>query len=153
MVLSSYEKWLERNRFSLLCKPNTQKEAYKNFFATTWSGIAPQPFFQYEIYYAKLLKQRKSRPFVILQNNNLNRACFDGDYHSVTVVPVSSRLKGGEYRVILESREGLIKRSEIVVNALGIIDIGCIEFERKCLTKLTETEINALKMALKRLFE
>ncbi len=151
--MSSYEKWLERNRFSLLCKPNTQKEAYKNFFATTWNGISPQPFFQYEIYYAKLLPQRKSRPFVILQNNNLNHACLEGSYHSVTVAPISSRLKGGEYRVILEPREGLTKRSEIVVNALGIIDIGCMDFERGCLTKLTKTEIETLNIALKRLFE
>jgi len=152
LILSSYEKWLEINRFSLLCKPNTQKEAYKNFFATTWNSVAPQPFFRYEIYYAKLLPQRKSRPFVILQNNNLNRACFDGDYHSITVAPISSRLKGGEYRVTLEPREGLLKRSEIVVNALGIIDTGHIEFERKCLSKLTKEEIKALKTALQRLF-
>ena len=150
--LSSYEKWLEKNSFSLLAKPDTQKEAYKSFFASSWSTTAPKIFFQYEIYYAKLLKTRKSRPFVILQNDDLNRACFEGVYHSITVAPLSSRLKGGDYRVELSARDGLKKRSEIVVNALGIIDVDSVEFDRGCITKLTCKEIEELRKSLENLF-
>lgn len=150
--MQNYDTWLEKNRFSLRCKPNTQKESYKNFFGTRWSATAPKHFFQYEIYYAKLLEHRKSRPFVILQNDHLNRACFEGEYHSITVAPISSRLKGGEYRVELNPREGLKKQSEIVINALGIIDVGSVEFERGCITVLTSKEITALQNAMKSLF-
>ncbi len=61
--VDDYKTWLEKNSFSLLARPDTQKEAYKSFFDSSWSATAPKPFFQYEIYYAKLLKTRKSRPF------------------------------------------------------------------------------------------
>ncbi len=146
--MQDYNTWLKKNSFSLLSKPDTQKKAYKNFFVSTWSSVAPKPFFQYEIYYAKLLKTRKSRPFVILQNDFLNRACFEGAYHSITVAPLSSRLKGGDYRVIVEARDELKKQSEIVVNALGIIDVGTVEFERGIVTKLTKDEIKQLQISL-----
>ena len=144
----TYKIWLEKNSFSLLAKPDTQKKAYKNFFASCWDGKAPQPFFQYEIYYAKLVETRKSRPFVILQNNFLNRACFEGNYHSITVAPLSSRLKGGDYRIKINPRDYLQKTSEIVVNAIGIIDIKSVEFDRGCLTKLTEDEKIKLQLSL-----
>ena len=146
--MRNYDTWLKKNSFSLLAKPNTQKEAYKNFFITSWSGKTPKPFFQYEVYYAKLLETRKPRPFVILQNDFLNRACFEGFYHSITVAPLSSRLKGGDYRVKIEARDELKKQSEIVVNALGIIDVGTVEFERGVVTKLTKDEIKRLQMSL-----
>ncbi len=48
----------------------------------------------------------------------------------------------------LSARDGLKKRSEIVVNALGIIDVDSVEFDRGCITKLTCKEIEALCKSL-----
>ncbi|MEO1941619.1 MAG: hypothetical protein ABGW77_01850, partial [Campylobacterales bacterium] len=83
-----------------------EKEPVPNPLAT---GFPPPQFFQRQIYFGKLAPNSKVRPFLILQNNFLNRACWEGLYSTILVAPLSSQMLGGDYRVLIKKR-GLLKR-------------------------------------------
>jgi mRNA interferase MazF len=123
---SDYKNWLKENIGTFICKPRTQKKAYVQAIENIKEvNLNKVPNIKRgEIYFAKLSLSNKIRPFVILQNNNLNRAVTLNLYHNILVAPISSKLLGGDFRVFLKKRDNLIKDSEIVCNALGLVGVN-----------------------------
>ena len=149
----SYEKWLKRNELALKCKPRTQRASFASFFEDDFSEFKGEkvPLFKRgEIYFAKLTESAKIRPFLIYQNDYLNRACFEGVYHTVVVLPLSGQILGGDYRVLIEKRDAMTKTSEIVATAIGIISTGKIIFSKGLVTKLTDEEMKKVDLAVKK---
>jgi len=146
--MKDFSKWLERNELSLKCKPRTQRASYIEFFEGEFKGDKIPEFKRGEIYFAKLTDSAKTRPFLIYQNDYLNRACFEGVYHTVVVLPLSGQILGGDYRVLIKKRDQMSKESEIVATAIGIISTGKIIFSKGLVTKLTEEEMKAVDRAV-----
>jgi mRNA interferase MazF len=143
-----YEKWLKRNTISLKCKPRTQRASYIEFFEGEFKGDKIPEFKRGEVYFAKLTDSAKTRPFLIYQNNYLNKACFEEIYHTVVVLPLSGQILGGDYRVLIKKRGLLTRDSEIVATAIGIISTGKILFSKGTLTKLTDEEMQKVDTAV-----
>ena len=143
-----YEKWLKRNALSLKCKPRTQRASFANFFEGEFKGEAAIEFKRGEIYFAKLTDSAKIRPFLIYQNNFLNKACFEDIYHTVVVLPLSGQILGGDYRVLIQKRDNMSKDSEIVATAIGIISTGKIIYSKGLVTKLTDEEMQKVDEAV-----
>jgi len=76
-----------------------------------------------------------------------------GIYHSIIVLPVSSRLYGGVYRYRIEAREKMPKTSEIVCNAIGLVGSNRIMANRGVLTTLTFEEEREIKKIVMSLFD
>jgi len=144
----NFEKWLKRNEHSLKCKPRTQRASFAEFFEGEFKGDKVPQFKRGEIYFAKLTDSAKTRPFLIYQNNLLNRACFEGKYHTVVVLPLSGQILGGDYRVFIKKRDLMSRDSEIVATAIGIISTGKILFSKGKVTTLTEKELKKVDMAV-----
>ena len=143
-----YEKWLKRNALSLKCKPRTQRASFANFFEGEFKGEAAIEFKRGEIYFAKLTDSAKIRPFLIYQNNFLNKACFEDIYHTVVVLPLSGQILGGDYRVLIQKGDNMSKDSEIVATAIGIISTGKIIYSKGLVTKLTDEEMQKVDEAV-----
>ena len=143
-----YEKWLKRNALSLKCKPRTQRASFAEFFEGEFKGEAAIEFKRGEIYFAKLTDSAKIRPFLIYQNNFLNKACFEDIYHTVVVLPLSGQILGGDYRVLIKKRDNMSKDSEIVATAIGIISTGKIIYSKGLITKLTDKEMQKVDEAV-----
>ncbi len=145
---AAYRDWLLANKAIFVTRPRTQKKAYLKALAdrTTHSGLEGVPIRKGEIRYADLDPggSGKIRPVVIWQNDLLNRAVTLGIYHSIIVIPVSSRLYGGAYRYRIQARECLPKTSELVCNALGLVGSAAIMAERGVMTRLREEEMEAV---------
>ena len=146
--MENYKEWLERNELSLKCKPRTQRASYIEFFEGEFKGDKIPEFKRGEIYFAKLTDSAKTRPFLIYQNNYLNKACFEEIYHTVVVLPLSGQILGGDYRVLIKKRGLLTRDSEIVATAIGIISTGKILFSKGTLTKLTDEEMQKVDTAV-----
>jgi mRNA interferase MazF len=144
----SYGQWFERNELSLKCKPRTQRASYAKFFEGEFKGDKVPEFKRGEIYFAKLTDSSKTRPFLIYQNDFLNRACFEGHYRTVAVLPLSGQILGGDYRVMIKKRDQMSKDSEIVATAIGIISTGKIIFSKGVITKLTDEEMKKVDNAV-----
>ena len=150
-----YKEWLERNLGTFICRPNTQKKAYLEALEENFDKTSPMPLFKKgEIYFADLApdKSGKIRPVLIYQNDKLNRAVKLNLYHTILVMPLTSRLLGGDYRVRIEKRDNLVKTSEIVCNALGIVSSDRILFKKGKVTSLTQKEEKEVKKRLNLLF-
>jgi mRNA interferase MazF len=145
-----YKTWLEKNINALKCKPRTQRQSYIEFFEGEFKGDKIPEFKRGEVYFAKLTDSAKVRPFLIYQNDFLNRACFEGHYHTVIVLPLSGQILGGEYRVFIKKRDLMSRDSEIVATAIGIISTGKILFSKGLVTKLTKEELNQVDLAVKK---
>ena len=143
-----YKKWLKRNALSLKCKPRTQRASFAEFFEGEFKGEAAIEFKRGEVYFAKLTDSAKIRPFLIYQNNFLNKACFEGIYHTVVVLPLSGQILGGDYRVLIKKRDNMSKDSEIVATAIGIISTGKIIYSKGLVTKLTDEEMQKVDEAV-----
>jgi mRNA interferase MazF len=104
------------------------------------TGFPPPQFLQRQIYFGKLAPNSKVRPFLILQNNFLNRACWEGLYSTILVAPLSSQLLGGDYRVLIKKRGELKRDSEIVLSAIGPIPVTALLWERGVAAQLEEEE-------------
>ncbi len=143
-----FDKWLEKNQLALKCKPRTQRASFINFFEGEFKGESAVNFKRGEIYFAKLTNSAKTRPFLIYQNNYLNEACFKNIYHTVIVLPLSSQMLGGDYRILLQKRDNMTKTSEIVCSAIGIISTGKIIFSKGMVTKLTQNEMQQVDKAV-----
>ena len=143
-----YEKWLKKNALSLKCKPRTQRASFAEFFEGEFKGEAAIEFKRGEIYFAKLTDSAKIRPFLIYQNNFLNKACFEDIYHTVVVLPLSGQILGGDYRVLIKKRDNMSKDSEIVATAIGIISTGKIIYSKGLVTKLTDEEMQKVDEAV-----
>jgi len=148
--MDDFEKWLERNENALKCKPRTQRASYIEFFEGEFKGDKIPEFKRGEIYFAKLTDSAKTRPFLIYQNNFLNKACFEGLYHTVVVLPLSGQILGGDYRIFIPKRDNMSKDSEIVATAIGIISTGKILFSKGIVTKLNEEEMKKVDSAVKK---
>jgi len=141
MKSENFKEWLKTNELSLKCKPRTQRASYIDFFEGEFKGEKVPEFKRGEIYFAKLTDSAKIRPFLIYQNDFLNRACFEGLYHTVVVLPLSGQILGGDYRIFIKKRDLMSKDSEIVATAIGIISTGKIIFSKGMVTKLREDEM------------
>ena len=149
----TYEEWLKRNSLALKCKPRTQRASFASFFEDDFSefkGEKIPPFKRGEIYFAKLTESAKIRPFLIYQNDYLNKACYEGYYHTVVVLPLSGQILGGDYRILIKKRDNMSKTSEIVATAIGIISTGKIIFSKGIVTTLTDEEIKKVDLAVKK---
>ena len=149
----TYEEWLKRNSLALKCKPRTQRASFASFFEEDFSefkGEKIPPFKRGEIYFAKLTESAKIRPFLIYQNDYLNKACYEGYYHTAIVLPLSGQILGGDYRILIPKRDLLTKPSEIVATAIGIISTGKIIFSKGIVTKLTDEEMKKVDIAVKK---
>ncbi len=138
-----YKKWLLENRAIFITRPRTQKKAWLEALEGEWEdsteeGLEGVEIHRGEIYFADLDPHAKGkvRPVLIWQNDYLNRAVTLGIYHSIIVIPLSSRLYGGVYRYRIEARENLPKTSELVCNAIGLVGSNRLMPKRGLLTKL-----------------
>ena len=148
-----FKQWLEKNELSLKCKPRTQRASFASFFEEDFSefkGEEVPEFKRGEVYFAKLTPSAKIRPFLIYQNDYLNKACYLNLYHTVIVLPLSGQILGGDYRVLIEKRDAMSKTSEIVCSAIGIISTGKIIFSKGIVTKLNSEELKRVDEALKK---
>jgi mRNA interferase MazF len=143
-----YQKWLKKNENALKCKPRSQRASYIEFFEGEFKGDKIPEFKRGEIYFAKLTDSSKTRPFLIYQNDYLNRACFEGIYHTVAVLPLSGQILGGDYRIFIPKRDQMTKDSEIVATAIGIISTGKIIFSKGIVTTLTKEEMQKVDQAV-----
>ncbi|NPA11487.1 MAG: type II toxin-antitoxin system PemK/MazF family toxin [Epsilonproteobacteria bacterium] len=148
--MQNYKAWLEKNQNALKCKPRTQRASFAEFFEEEFKGDKVLAFKRGEIYFAKLTQSAKIRPFLIYQNDYLNRACFEGEYHTVVVLPLSGQILGGDYRVFIKKRDLMSKDSEIVATAIGIISTGKILFSKGVVTTLSDEELKRVDMAVKK---
>jgi mRNA interferase MazF len=148
--MNDFQKWLKRNENALKCKPRTQRASFIEFFEEEFKGDKVPEFKRGEIYFAKLTNSAKTRPFLIYQNDFLNKACFEGLYHTVVVLPLSGQILGGDYRVFIPKRDNMSKDSEIVATAIGIISTGKIIFSKGLVTKLTNEELKKVDIAVKK---
>ncbi len=151
--MENFEKWFERNELSLKCKPRTQRASFTSFFEEDFAdfkGEEVPEFKRGEIYFAKLTPSAKIRPFLIYQNDYLNKACHLNLYHTVIVLPLSGQILGGDYRVLIEKRDAMSKTSEIVCSAIGIISTGKIIFSKGIVTKLNLEELKKVDEAIKK---
>ena len=140
----------KRNENALKCKPRTQRVSFIEFFEEEFKGDKVPEFKRGEIYFAKLTNSAKTRPFLIYQNDFLNKACFEGLYHTVVVLPLSGQILGGDYRIFIPKRDNMSKDSEIVATAIGIISTGKIIFSKGLVTKLTNEELKKVDIAVKK---
>ncbi len=151
--MENFEKWFERNELSLKCKPRTQRASFASFFEEDFAdfkGEEVPEFKRGEIYFAKLTLSAKIRPFLIYQNDYLNKACHLNLYHTVIVLPLSGQILGGDYRVLIKKRDAMSKTSEIVCSAIGIISTGKIIFSKGIVTKLSLEELKKVDKAIKK---
>ena len=148
--MNDFQKWLKRNENALKCKPRTQRASFIEFFEEEFKGDKVPEFKRGEIYFAKLTNSAKTRPFLIYQNDFLNKACFEGLYHTVVVLPLSGQILGGDYRIFIPKRDNMSKDSEIVATAIGIISTGKIIFSKGLVTKLTDEELKKVDIAVKK---
>ena len=153
----AYRAWLVENKAIFITRPRTQKKAYLEALEedSPESGLEGVEIRKGEIWYADLDPggSGKIRPVVIWQNDLLNRAVTLGIYHSIIVLPVSSRLYGGVYRYRIEAREKMPKTSEIVCNAIGLVGSNRIMANRGVLTTLTFEEEREIKKIVMSLFD
>ena len=153
---NEYKKWLLENQSIFITRPKTQKKAYLDALndESLKSGLEDVAIYKGEIWFANLNPNGagKIRPVLIWQNNLLNRAVTLGIYHSIIVLPLSSRLYGGIYRYKIEKRNNLPKTSEVVCQAIGLISANKIMKEKGVLTKLTKEEMKDIKDILLQIF-
>ncbi len=153
-----YKAWLIENKEIFITRPRTQKKAYLEALEPqedeTLEGLEGVEIHKGEIYFANLDPHAKGkiRPVLIWQNDKLNRAIKLGIYHSVIVMPLSSRLYGGVYRYRIEAREQLPKTSEVVCNAIGLVGSNRLLPKRGLLTRLHEEEETAISQILSDIF-
>jgi mRNA interferase MazF len=143
----TYEKWYEINKNALKCNPKSQKFSFADFIENGFCNKKIKPFKKGEIYFGKIHKKSKKRPFLIYQNDFLNEACFRGEYNSILVLPLSSNLVNSNLRVFIPKRDKLLLDSQIVCNALGIIGVEKIIFDK--ITQLTKEELKKVDKIIK----
>jgi len=150
-----YKEWAVRNKGTFICRPKTQKQAYIDAIEEMNANektVKMKPFFKGEIYFSDLTpdKSGKIRPVLIFQNDDLNRAVYLNLYHSVIIIPLTSRLLGGDYRVKIEKRDLMTKTSEIVCNAMGLVSADRILFKKGVVTVLTKEELKEVEEKVKK---
>ena len=82
----------------------------------------------------------KVRPALIFQTDILNEQIEKLPHKTVAVIPLTSQVMGGHFRVTIGARDELKEESDIVVNWICTLDYSLI-YKDKFLTKLTEEEL------------
>ena len=129
--MCEYDIWYAQNKNGLKCNPKSQKFSFADFIENGFENENNFRIKRGEVYFGKIHKKSKKRPFLIYQNDFLNEACFRGEYNSVLVLPLSGNIIDTNLRVLIPKRDELIKPSQVVCNALGVIGI------EKLITKAT----------------
>jgi len=83
----------------------------------------------------------KIRPALIIQNDIANRNISKVDFKGVTIIPLTSKISGGNLRVGIKRRDALEQDSEICINELCTLDMSRIKLD----TLLSILNIDELK--------
>jgi mRNA-degrading endonuclease toxin of MazEF toxin-antitoxin module len=86
----------------------------------------------------------KIRPALIFQSDILNEHIEKLPFKTVAVIPLSSQILGGHFRVTIESRDLLERNSEVVVNWICTLDHSLV-YSDKRLTKLNAIELKEVE--------
>lgn len=86
----------------------------------------------------------KVRPALIFQTDILNDHMEKLLFKTVAVIPLSTQLLGGHFRVAVNGRDKLVKQSEVVVNWICTLDYSLI-YQDKLLTRLTKEELKEVE--------
>ena len=144
----TYNEWYKLNKDGLKCNPKSQKFSFGDFIENGFENKLVKSFKRGEVYFGKIHKKSKKRPFLIYQNNFLNEACFRGEYNSVLVLPLSGNIVQTDLRVFIPKRDKLTKDSQVVCNALGVIGVEKLIFDEK-ITTLTPQELKEVSKKIK----
>ena len=144
----TYKEWYEKNKNGLKCNPRSQKYSFADFVENGFESKEVKKFKRGEVYFGKIHKKSKKRPFLIYQNDFLNEACLNGEYNSVLVLPLSGRIVDSELRVNIAKRDKLTKDSQVVCNALGVIGLERLIFD-EIVTVLSSDEIEKVDKKVK----
>ena len=82
----------------------------------------------------------KIRPALIIQNDIANRNIERVAFKGITMLPLTTKIGGGDVRVLIGARDDLEMESEICINELCTLDISRIR-SQKPLTILTSEEL------------
>ena len=86
----------------------------------------------------------KVRPALIFQTDILNEHMEKLPYKTVAVIPLTSQVMGGHFRVTINNRDKLKEQSDVVVNWICTLDYSLI-YTDKFLTKLTQVELQEVE--------
>ena len=86
----------------------------------------------------------KVRPALIFQTDILNEQIDRLPFKTVAVIPLTSQVMGGHFRVTIDERDALKEQSEIVVNWICTLDYSLI-YQDRFLTKLREEELQEVE--------
>ena len=144
----NYNEWYELNKNGFKCNPKSQKFSFVDFIENGFENKEVKKFKRGEVYFGKIHKKSKKRPFLIYQNDFLNEACFRGEYNSVLVLPLSGRIVETNLRILIPKRDNLTKDSQVVCNALGIIGVERLIFD-EVVTTLSDEELKKVDKKVK----
>ena len=65
----------------------------------------------------------KIRPALVIQSDYVNDNLDVASFQSVLVIPLTTDLKGGRFRLGLHARDTLEKKSELIINWMCTVDI------------------------------
>ncbi len=86
----------------------------------------------------------KVRPALIFQTDILNEQIDKLPFKTVAVIPLSTQIFGGHFRVTINQRDHLENQSEVVVNWICTLDYSLI-YKEKLLTRLTDKELREVE--------
>ncbi|MGE4294158.1 MAG: type II toxin-antitoxin system PemK/MazF family toxin [Campylobacterales bacterium] len=88
----------------------------------------------------------KIRPAVVMQNDFINRAISEENtaFKGVVVMPLTTQLTGGDYRLRIEPRGRLEKESEIVAHWVCTVDLSRFDLAGGKLATLALAEMDRL---------
>jgi len=86
----------------------------------------------------------KARPALIFQTDILNENIEKLPFKTVAVIPLSTQVLGGHFRVVVNKRDKLDKQSEVVVNWICTLDYSLI-YQGKLLTTLSAVELKEVE--------
>jgi len=86
----------------------------------------------------------KVRPALIFQTDILNENIDKLPYKTVAVIPLSTQILGGHFRVSVNKRESLKQHSEVVVNWICSLDYSLVHNDN-LLTRLTREELREVE--------
>ncbi|WP_457596602.1 type II toxin-antitoxin system PemK/MazF family toxin [Hydrogenimonas sp.] len=89
----------------------------------------------------------KIRPALVWQNDLINAHLDAAPFPSVIVIPCTTDLKGGRFRVRLHARDRLERESELIVPWICSVDLGRF-VEAEALTFLDEEEAKEFREKL-----
>jgi mRNA interferase MazF len=89
----------------------------------------------------------KVRPALVWQSDYINRNLDAALYPSVIVIPCTTRLRGGRFRLALSPRDALEKESELILNWICSVDLKRF-VSGNILTRLTRDESSLLRQRL-----